>query len=104
MDDQENLYLWRYTHERTGGRRTTRHRMTEAEALQALIAPERVESSLIVVEPDRHNAGWSFASGLVRRADGAMMPPESLRSPGLSSEPPVGATLGATGGQAVSES
>jgi hypothetical protein len=66
-------YFWRCTDAITGRRYTTRWRMTEAEARARLIEPERIEYGALTVEPS--TAGHSMSSGLVRRADGAMMPP-----------------------------
>ena len=68
-------YFWRCTSEITGRRYTTRWRCTEADALERLIDPERVEHGALAVEPI--TAGHSMPSGLVRRADGAMMPPDA---------------------------
>ena len=47
--------------------------MCEAAALATLRTPVRVESSLLVIHPRPHGAGWSFESGLFRREDGAMV-------------------------------
>jgi hypothetical protein len=38
-----------------------------------------VESSMLAVDPQPHGEGWSFASGLVTREDGAKVQPESMR-------------------------
>lgn len=69
----DHLYLWRYSHP-AGGRVVTLDRFTDAEALRLFHDPERVEGSEMVAEPRPHR-GWGFASGLVRRDDGAMLPP-----------------------------
>lgn len=69
----DHLYLWRYSHP-AGGRVVTLDRFTEAEALRLFCDPEPVEGSELLPEC-RPDPGWGFASGLVRRADGAMMPP-----------------------------
>lgn len=90
------MHLWRR------GRRTTRFRLSEAKARARLVAPERVESSLIVVDPTPHGAGWSFASGLVRRHDGAMMLAAPVESNNVGSDGALGATLGAAQGGPVS--
>jgi len=66
-----DTFLWRYTHPRDG-RVTTKDHFTEAEALRIFPEPERVEGSQVLVEPSGH-IGWGFASGLVRRDDGAMV-------------------------------
>lgn len=71
----------------TGRRRTTRHRLSESDARATLRDPVRVESSLLVIDPRPHGTGWRFASGLVRRDDGAMMQPD-----------PRGGTFGGTSG------
>ena len=47
---------------------------------------ERVEGSLVLAEHTGH-VGWGFASGLVRREDGAMVQPD-----------PRGGTFGGTSG------
>lgn len=67
----ETLYLWRYTHP-CDGRVTTKDHFTQAEALRIFPDAERVEGSHRCVEPTGH-VGWAFPSGLVRRADGAMV-------------------------------
>jgi hypothetical protein len=66
-------YFWRCTSEITGRRYTTRWRMTEEEARARLIDPERIEYGALAVDPI--TGGHSMPSGLVRRSDGAMMPP-----------------------------
>ena len=55
----------------TDRRRKTHHRLREVDALATMRDPVRVESSLLVIEPQPHGEGWSFASGLVTREDGA---------------------------------
>jgi hypothetical protein len=67
------LYHGRYTHWLTRCRRTTRHRMTEVEAIAQLSEPARVDNSLLVIDPQPHGTGLSFASGLVTREDGPKM-------------------------------
>ena len=66
-----DTYLWHYTHPRDG-RVITKDHFTEAEALRIFPNPERVEGSRVVAANDEH-VGWGFASGLVRREDGAMV-------------------------------
>jgi hypothetical protein len=77
------LWRWRYTETRSGRRRTTRHRLTEDDARAQLVDPERIEFSLLTLEPQPHGEGWCGPSGLVRRDDGVLMPasgpPESLK-------------------------
>jgi hypothetical protein len=73
-------YFWRCTSPITGKRYSTRWRMTEVEARKCLIDPERVEYGALAVGPIT-GGGHSMPSGLVRRADGAMMPPEVSSSP-----------------------
>ena len=46
--------------------------VTEAEALRIFPEPERVEGSQVAAD-DAGHIGWGFASGLVRREDGAMV-------------------------------
>lgn len=75
----EYIFRWTHTDPLTGRRRTTRHRMREAEALTTLCDPVRVESSLLVIEPRPHGEGWSFASGLIENEHGAMLQPEPPR-------------------------
>ena len=53
---------------------TTKEPFTETDALRLLPDAERVEGTDVVV-PESFNIGHTFASGLVRRSDGAMMPP-----------------------------
>lgn len=67
-----DTYLWHYTHPRDG-RVITKDHFTEAEALRIFRDAERVDGSLLAVEPSGH-IGWGFASGLVSREDGAMVP------------------------------
>ena len=64
--------FWRYTHPRDG-RVTTKDHFIETEALRIFPEPERVEGSQVVAANAWH-IGWGFASGLVRRDDGAMIP------------------------------
>ena len=71
-----DTYLWRYTHPRDG-RIVTKDHFTEAEARRIFPDAERVEGSQVVAADGGH-AGWCFASGLVRRDDGAMVQPESV--------------------------
>ena len=67
----DTIYLWRYTHPRDG-RVTTKDHFTEAEARRIFPDAGRVEGSRVVAENGGH-VGWGFASGLVRREDGAMV-------------------------------
>jgi hypothetical protein len=67
------VFFWRCTNPLTGRRYTTRWRMTEAEARERLIDPEPVEHGALTVEPIV--GGHSMPAGLVRRDDGALMPP-----------------------------
>ena len=76
----EMTYFWRCTSLITGKRYTTRWRMTEVEARERLIDPERIEYGALAVGPIT-GGGHSMPSGLVRRADGAMMPPGATSSP-----------------------
>lgn len=76
----EMAYFWRCTSPITGKRYTTRWRMMEVEARVRLIDPERIECGALAVGPIT-GGGHSMPSGLVRRADGAMMPPEATSSP-----------------------
>ena len=69
----ETAYFWRCTNAINGRRYTTRWRCTEAAARQTLIDPERIECGALAIEPV--TCGHTMPSGLVRRADGAMMPP-----------------------------
>ena len=66
-----DTYLWRYTHPRDG-RVTTMDHFSEAEAQRIFPDAERVEGSRVAAVNSRH-FGWGFASGLVRREDGAMV-------------------------------
>jgi hypothetical protein len=66
-----DTFLWRYTHPRDG-RVITKDHFTEAEALRVFPEPERMEGSRAVAEGGGH-VGRGFASGLVRREDGAMV-------------------------------
>jgi hypothetical protein len=50
----------------------TKDHFTEAMALRIVPDAERVEGSQVVAADGGH-AGWCFASGLVRREDGAMV-------------------------------
>lgn len=68
-----DTFLWRYTHPRDG-RVITKDHFNEAEALRIFRDAERVDGSLVVAEDSGH-IGWGFASGLVRRQDGAMVQP-----------------------------
>jgi len=72
----ERIYLWRHTDPLTAKRRNTRHRLNEEDARAQLIDPERIESSLLECEPHPHGVGWCLPSGLVRREDGVLMPPQ----------------------------
>jgi hypothetical protein len=56
---------------------TPKDRFTEAEALRILPDAEPVEGSQVSADHVGH-VGWSFASGLVMREDGAMMRPDSV--------------------------
>ena len=76
----ETIYFWRFTSPMTGKRYTIRWRMTEVEARERLIDPERIESGALPVGPIT-GGGHSMPSGLVRRADGAMTPPEATLAP-----------------------
>ena len=75
----EHIFRWIHTDPLTGRRRTSRHRMREADALATLRDPVRVESSLLVIEPRPHGEGWSFASGLIENEAGAKVQPEPPR-------------------------
>jgi hypothetical protein len=66
---------WHYTHP-AWGRVITKEPFTEGDALQLLPDAERVEGTEVSMPAPRE--GHTLASGLVRRADGAMMPPEDL--------------------------
>jgi len=68
--------FWRYTHPRDG-RVTTKDHFIETEALRIFPEPERVEGSQAVAECGGH-VGRGFASGLVRREDGAMVQPTGV--------------------------
>lgn len=72
-----HTYLWHYTHPRDG-RVITKDHFTEAEALRIFPDAERVEGSLAVAA-DAGHIGWGFSAGLVRREDGAMVPPAGKR-------------------------
>ena len=73
-------YFWRCTNPITGKRYRTRWHLTEEEARERLLDPERIEYGALAVEPI--TGGHSMPSGLVRRADGAMMSPDA--APGFS--------------------
>lgn len=61
-------------HEPAWGRVITKEPFSEADAGRLLPDAERVEGTdVVVLEP--LNVGHTFASGLVRRSDGAMPPP-----------------------------
>lgn len=64
---------WLYTHP-AWGRVMTKAPFNERDARCLLPDAERVEGTDVVV-PEPLNVGHTFASGLVRRSDGAMMPP-----------------------------
>ena len=65
-----NTYLWRCTHPRDGCVITKDH-LTEVDALRLLPGAERVEGTDVVAPIPTW--GHAFASGLVRREDGAMV-------------------------------
>jgi hypothetical protein len=65
---------WTYTHP-AWGRVMTMDPFTEADALRLLPDAERAEGT-DVVAPIPLRVGHAFASGLVRRKDGAMVPPK----------------------------
>jgi hypothetical protein len=73
-----HLYVWTHADPLTGRRRKTGDRLSEADALAALRDPVRVDSSLLVIDPQPHDERWRFASGLVPREDGAKIQPASL--------------------------
>jgi hypothetical protein len=62
---------WRYTHP-AWGLVITKEPFTEADARRLLADAERVDGSEVTAEHSGH-IGWGFASGLVRREDGAMV-------------------------------
>jgi len=70
----DTRFLSRYTHHRDG-RVTTKDHFTEAEALRIFPDAERVDESKVPAEHMGH-VGRGFASGLVRRGDGAMVQSE----------------------------
>ncbi len=73
----ETLYLWRwYLPDLKGNLRSSRWRMTEANAQARHPGCTKVEGTLEIRQFER-DTGHTFASGLVRREDGAMMPPEA---------------------------
>jgi len=67
---------WLYTHP-AWGRVMTKEPFTESDARSLLPDAERVIGTEVFV-PTSARLGLAFASGLVRRDDGAMMQPESL--------------------------
>jgi hypothetical protein len=67
--------LWLYAHP-CDDRVITKDHLTEAGALRIFPEAERVEGSEVVAEDTGH-IGWGFSAGLVRRDDGAMVPPDS---------------------------
>jgi hypothetical protein len=74
----ETLHLWRwYLPDLKGELTPSRWRMTEAEAQARRPGCTKVEGSREVrqIEPD---TGHAFASGLIRRADGAMVQSTSM--------------------------
>ena len=74
--DMETLALWRwYLPDLKGKLKPSRWRMTELEAQKRHPGCAKVEGTLEIREFER-DTGHTFPSGLVRRADGAMMQPE----------------------------
>ena len=69
----DTLYFWWHTSNLTGRRAHTRYRLSEADAVRTLIDPVRIDTGALTVEP--LIAGQSMPSGLLRREDGAMVPP-----------------------------
>ena len=65
---------WLYTHP-AWGRVMTKEPFTDSEARSLLPDAGRVDGTEVVV-PTPARVGHAFASGLVRRDDGAMMQPE----------------------------
>jgi hypothetical protein len=71
----DTLYLWRwYLSDLKGKLKPSRWRMTEVDAQARHPSCTKVEGSLEIrqFEPD---TGHSMPAGLVRRDDGAMLPP-----------------------------
>lgn len=61
-------YFWIHTDRRTGKRRRTRYRLTEADALVRLLEPVRVDDGALPVEPVAIVPSGVWVSGLVRGA------------------------------------
>lgn len=70
----ETLCFWLHLDPRTGKRRRTRYRLSEAEARAQLVEPEQVQGGELTVEPTTPAPAGTWVSGLVRREDGAMLP------------------------------
>ena len=71
------VYPWRHTDSRSGRRIKTRYRLSEDDARQRLIDPERIDASAEAVEPVTTTLGGHQRSGLVQREDGALVASES---------------------------
>jgi hypothetical protein len=68
------IYFWRHTDPRTCRRTRTRYRMDEESARQRLIDPERIDEGAMTVTPLSVTPSGHWRCGLVRNADGAMVP------------------------------
>jgi hypothetical protein len=66
------LYFWLHTVR--GKRQRTRYRLSEADATR-LVEPVRVQEGALEVAPVGVAPAGTWASGLVRREDGAMVAP-----------------------------